>query len=87
MISMMSKCRPGCSTKSFLDRRNQREAQTLAAVFDHASRKEVSQAVDVLSMRPQATARVNAGMEWAKAGNWELIADDVVETAPVGLRA
>ena len=65
--------------------RDQREAQTLAAVMDCVNNREMAQAMDIMTQRITALQKAKAkGGSWDKAGNLELVMGGSEAPAPGG---
>jgi hypothetical protein len=66
--------------------RDKREAMTILQAMDHINRSEISQAMDILSMRIVALLEAKtSGGTWEKASKKELIPDEASTLAPAGL--
>ena len=71
------------------DIRDQREAQTIALVMDHVSRRSIEQAMDVLTQRLLALqlAKGRKGGSWEKAEGVELLPGTGSALVPGGMLA
>ena len=69
------------------EKRDLREALTLAQILDAVTKKDVARALDILVMRVQALQRAKAvkGGDWDKAAKLELIPEPGSELLPAGL--
>ena len=67
------------------ERRDQREAHTLAAIMDHINNDRVAQAMDVAAMRLALTRAKSQGGSWEEASRMELIGDSGEVLGPSGL--